>query len=103
MAGGMTRKGTRLSLAERTSGKFRVGSQTAQPSRSGTAAGGRHCWVIDPPGAPGRWPGLLSEWRLGPTGWQGLVAYVVPTERGAVLMQEWVDAQRLEAGDVPSL
>lgn len=37
-----------------------------------------HCWVEDAPGHPGRYPGLLLEWRREATGWSGLVAYVMP-------------------------
>ena len=25
--------------------------------------GAKHCWVSDPPGWPGRWLGLVIEWR----------------------------------------
>ena len=25
--------------------------------------GARHCWLTDAPGLPGRWPGLVVEWR----------------------------------------
>ncbi|MCW2901797.1 MAG: uncharacterized protein JWO67_4062 [Streptosporangiaceae bacterium] len=32
---------------------------------------GRHCWVRDPPDAPGIWPGLLVEWRQREDGWHG--------------------------------
>jgi hypothetical protein len=38
----------------------------------------RHCWVIDPPGRPGRWPGVLIGWIRGPDGlWSGHVVFVV--------------------------
>lgn len=62
----------------------------------GDRAGGRHCWVHDPPGAPGVWPGLLVEWRQGEGGWSGRVAYAVAGPRGAVLVEAWVPAALLE-------
>ena len=43
---------------------------------------GRHCWVLDPPDAPGTWPGLLVEWRQREDGWHGRVAYTVVGTHG---------------------
>lgn len=62
----------------------------------------RHCWVQGVPDTPGRWPGLLVEWRQPRPGdgtrprWEGRVVYVVsvgPTE--AVVVETWVDAAHL--------
>jgi hypothetical protein len=39
--------------------------------------GGRHCWLTDAPGLPGRWPGLVVEWRRHGGRWQGRVLVVV--------------------------
>ena len=66
----------------------------APPSRPDPE--GRHCWVHDPPDAPGTWPGLLIEWRRAETGWQGRVAYTVVGAHGPALVETWVPAARLE-------
>jgi hypothetical protein len=59
---------------------------------------GRHCWVLDPPDAPGTWPGLLVEWRQRDGGWQGRVAYTVVGDHGPVLVEAWLPADRLKQG-----
>jgi hypothetical protein len=61
---------------------------------------GRHCWVLDPPGAPGRWPGLLTEWRRDRRGWSGFVMYVVELQGRPVVVQEWIGAEHLRHGVV---
>lgn len=70
------------------------------PSPAGSAAGiggeGRHCWVRDPPDAPGTWPGLLVEWRQRDGAWQGRVAYTVTGPHGPALVETWLPAARLE-------
>ena len=73
----------------------------AGPARSGYAAAGsggegRHCWVRDPPDAPGIWPGLLVEWRQRNGIWQGRVAYTVTGPHGPALVETWLPAARLE-------
>jgi hypothetical protein len=73
----------------------------AGPARSGYAAAGsggegRHCWVRDPPEAPGIWPGLLVEWRQRDGAWQGRVAYTVTGPHGPALVETWLPAARLE-------
>jgi hypothetical protein len=55
----------------------------------------RHCWVRDPAGHPGRWPGLLAEWRRGSEGWQGRVVYAVSTGDRVHLVEEWLPAASL--------
>src|SRR3954453_5720461 len=57
---------------------------------------GRHCWVRDPPDAPGIWPGLLVEWRQRDGAWQGRVAYTVSGPHGPALVETWLPAARLE-------
>ena len=58
--------------------------------------GARHCWLTDPPGEPGRWPGLVVEWRRGDLGWEGRVAYGVPGTVGAIrLIEQWLPASHL--------
>jgi hypothetical protein len=77
MAGGMTRgDGTPLKDRARRGGAAATTGAPAEPD------GGRHCWVIDSPGHPGRWPGVLLEWRRTERGWDGLVAYVIPEPHG---------------------
>src|SRR3954454_2181195 len=79
------------------------GGAAANPPAGGSAAqsadGGRHCWVIDPVGVPGRWPGLLTQWRRTPAGgWCGLVIFSVDLGIAVpVLIQAWLDADQLEA------
>lgn len=55
-----------------------------------------HCWVQDPPEAPGRWPGLLLSWARSPSGaWRGQVAYAFLRGREVVLVQAWLEAGSL--------
>jgi hypothetical protein len=63
---------------------------------AGTGGEGRHCWVRDPPDAPGIWPGLLVEWRQREGAWQGRVAYTVTGPHGPALVETWLPAARLE-------
>lgn len=103
----MQRGGSRQSLAERAalSGAGLGGTDeqaapdTPVPPRM-TAAGrggeGRHCWVHDPPDAPGTWPGLLVEWRQRHGAWQGRVTYAVTGPDGPALIENWLPAARLE-------
>jgi len=69
-----------------------------QASRPAGEGHGRHCWVRDPPDAPGIWPGLLVEWRQRAEGWQGRVAYTVVGEHGPVLVEAWLPAEQLKQG-----
>jgi hypothetical protein len=87
-----------VSLADRAAGS---GVPSAPPGGAGRPAGqgtGRHCWVRDPPDAPGIWPGLLVEWRQRDDGWHGRVAYAVPGEHGPVLVEAWLPAGQLKQG-----
>jgi hypothetical protein len=102
MAGGMHPGRPGRSLGERAA---RSGVGQPEPpapapapvpgSRQGRARG-RHCWVHDPPGAPGVWPGLLVEWRQAEGGWHGRVTYAVAGPQGTVLIEAWVPAALLE-------
>jgi hypothetical protein len=59
----------------------------------------RHVWLVDPPGQPGRWPGLLVEWRRSPTqGWQARVLYAVPESdrSGNRVIERWLPGGCLE-------
>ena len=107
----MQRGGSRQSLAERAA---RAAAGATGPSVDddpaptdglvpvrGTAPGrggeGRHCWVHDPPEAPGTWPGLLVEWRQRHGAWQGRVTYAVTGgPEGPALVESWLPAARLE-------
>ncbi|WP_245817273.1 hypothetical protein [Geodermatophilus saharensis] len=99
MAGGMHRGSSRPSLGERAADSgVRPGGPppAAPPPRPRQEDAGRHCWVHDPPGASGRLPGLLVEWRQRPGGWQGRVAYAVPGPHGPVLVEAWLPAAALQ-------
>ncbi len=71
---------------------------SAPPRRPAGEGHGRHCWVRDPPDAPGIWPGLLVEWRQRDDGWQGRVAYTVAAANGPVLVEAWLPADQLKQG-----
>jgi len=86
-------RGAGVPLADRTRRNIPAASrQTAEDER------GRHCWVVDSPGHPGRYPGVLVEWRRRGQAWDGLVAYVMPELHGggSRLVERWVEAQYLE-------
>ena len=68
------------------------------PRRPAGEGHGRHCWVHDPPDAPGTWPGLLVEWRQREDGWHGRVAYTVVGVHGPVLVEAWLPAEQLKQG-----
>jgi hypothetical protein len=57
----------------------------------------QHCWVTDAPSHPGRYPGLLLEWRRTGSDWAGLVSYAMPEVEGigCRLVQRWVPARCL--------
>ena len=102
VAGGMHPGRSGRSLGERAARSgFGPPEPPAPPPQSASTsrldrARGRHCWVHDPPGAPGVWPGLLVEWRQGEGGWSGRVTYAVAGPQGAVLVEAWVPAAILE-------
>jgi hypothetical protein len=58
----------------------------------------RHCWVADLPECPGRWAGLLAEWRQDRAagGWQGRVVYAVDDGAATVIVEAWVPARHLQ-------
>ena len=87
------------SLADRAARSGVTPLPAPVPAReSGSGGHGRHCWVRDPPDAPGIWPGLLVEWRQRDDGWHGRVAYTVAGPTGPVLVEAWLPAERLERG-----
>jgi len=89
-------------LADR-SARSGIGTGTpapAAPERPPPAqARAQHCWVVDAPQSPGRWPGLLTEWRRDGDGvWYGQVAWAVDGPTGdadTVLLQAWLPAHLL--------
>jgi hypothetical protein len=87
MAGGMNRR-SGPTLAERAA---------ASATAAGLRQPARHCWVVDLPGQPGRWPGLLLEWRRERGDWHGRVAYAVPDQDGARMVEHWLPARCLVA------
>lgn len=93
MAGGM-RRGDGAPLKDRV----RRGGAATNSDPGSDHDGGRHCWVVDAPGHPGRWPGVLLEWRRTDRGWRGLVAYVMPEPYGdgVRLVERWLPADHLE-------
>jgi hypothetical protein len=91
----MQRGRTGRSLGERAADSG-VRPELPPPPPSRPDPEGRHCWVHDPPDAPGTWPGLLVEWRRAETGWQGRVAYTVVGAHGSALVEAWLPAGRLE-------
>ena len=58
----------------------------------------RHCWVTGLPDRPGRWAGLLAEWRQNRDtgGWEGRVVYAVDDGLATVTVEAWVAAGHLE-------
>jgi hypothetical protein len=62
-----------------------------------------HCWVVDVPDHPGRYAGLLLEWRRDGRRWVGLVAFVLPESTGerVRLLQQWLPAECLKPADRP--
>ena len=74
----------------------RPGPAPASEGGAGRGGEGRHCWVHDPPDAPGTWPGLLVEWRQRNGAWQGRVTYAVTGPDGPALIENWLPAARLE-------
>ncbi|MCU1605199.1 MAG: uncharacterized protein JWP46_1664 [Modestobacter sp.] len=69
-----------------------------EPHRPAGQGHGRHCWVRDPPDAPGTLPGLLVEWRQRGDDWHGRVAYAVVGAHGPVLVEAWLPAEQLTQG-----
>lgn len=101
MAGGMGRR-TGPTLADRLAASGET--STPAPASDGGPEGSRdrpvvirHCWVSGLPGAPGRHPGLLAEWRhdQGSGRWLGRVVYAVDEHGRVVLVERWVPATHL--------
>ncbi len=93
--------GRGLTLAERSAlaatGDAPTPGSPGSPDRARPVVT-RHCWVIGLPHCPGRWAGLLAEWRQDRQdgGWQGRVVYAVDDADGTVLVEAWVAARHLQ-------
>jgi hypothetical protein len=86
---GPPRRGPSLSERSALTG---IGDAAAPARRPPPADSARHCWVVDHPSWPGRWPGLLVEWRVRDRQWQGRVVFVVGFEEQARSVECWLDA-----------
>ena len=91
--------------AERSLGAFRDRTRPASaapasldrpPTRRQAA---RHCWVMDPPMAPGRWPGIVVEWRQREGRWEGRVVVVLLNGSDSQLVCAWFDQDHLAPAD----
>ena len=82
-----------MPLGERLRGGDAAG---APPTRSTLA---QHVWLLDAPGQPGRWPGLLVEWRRQDAGgWEARVVYAAPdADRPSVprVLERWLPGECL--------
>ena len=101
MAGGMSR-GRGPTLAERSAAAASAGMNAdpdlgALQDRPRTVLT-RHCWVAGLPDCPGRWAGLLAEWRQDREAgdWQGRVVYAVNNGAATVMVEAWVHTRHLE-------
>ncbi len=92
----MGRRRDGLTLAERAAAAAPAESIGGQETRTRPVVR-RHCWVHGLQDAPGRWPGLLVEWRQPPdgTGWEGRVVYVVAAGPRVVVVEAWLAAPHL--------
>ena len=77
------------------------GQTGGQPSGQARAPGDRsrlpprHCWVLNPPSAPGRWPGLVVGWRSVGGHWEGRVVVVLGRGRYAAVLDVWMREEQL--------
>ena len=73
--------------------EMRQAEQERTPDRSRLPP--RHCWVLNPPSAPGRWPGLVVEWRSNGGHWEGRVVVVLGRGRDAAVLDVWMREEQL--------
>jgi hypothetical protein len=98
MAGGMNKRGSHGSMAERVA-RSRERPSEPEPADAHPAIPPpptvKHCWVTT---AGGSLPGLLLAWELRGDGWQGRVVHpVLDDELGWIVAEEWLPAVLLEA------
>lgn len=87
MAGGMSQGQGRHTLAER--------SAALDATEQATPVG-RHCWVRDSMGGPGRAAGLLVEWRRCGVSWEDRVVYLAEAVGRPALIEVWLPAFMLD-------
>jgi hypothetical protein len=95
VAGGIKRRGERVSLHERIHGAPPQ-TEAEPPSARVEPPPIRHCWVT---GEHGRLPGLLLEGRRTVSGCQGRVIRPVLEDGSWVVVEEWLPASSLEAAE----
>ena len=88
-----------LSLSERSQ---LSGIGSGEPAHATPAAQGRpwhprHCWVEGHRGWPGRWPGVILQWRQDGGRWQGRVVFVIVLGHEVCLVEQWLDADVLRS------
>ena len=86
MAGGMNKRGSYGSMAERVARPRAAPGPEAVPIK--------HCWVLD---GPHRLPALLLEWRQVEGTWRGRVVRPVRDDVGWAVVEEWLPAELLSA------
>lgn len=59
----------------------------------------RHCWVSGPDDEPGPWPGLVLQWERTEGGWRAWVVYLASEGPDEVVVQCWVERDRLTPAD----
>lgn len=92
MAGGMNKRGSYGTMAERVARSH----VQEQPATSAPVSPLKHCWII---GADGRVPALLLEWRNRPDGWHARVVRPVQDDDGWVVVEEWLPAALLQPAE----
>lgn len=91
MAGGMNKRGSYGSMAERVRGGPSADAGVASDAPSG-APGVKHCWITD---HHGRLPGLLLAWEQRGGGWHGRVVRPVREGDDWIVVEEWLPAAYL--------
>ena len=94
----MGRKGSGIPLGERRRADAPAEREPMEPIASRRRAMCRHVWLVDAPGQPGRWPGLLVEWRRAEDGsWEARVVYATPEAAGLGnrVLERWLPARCL--------
>jgi hypothetical protein len=96
MAGGMNKRGSYGSMAERVRGRPGDANPPPGPSPGSGSPPVKHCWVTD---RHGRLPALLLEWRQRGGAWHGRVVHPVNEGDGWVVVEEWLPAELLHPAD----
>jgi hypothetical protein len=89
-----TRQGDQAREA-RQGDQARSSDRSADRSADRSRLPPRHCWVLNPPSAPGRWPGLVVEWRTAGGHWEGRVVVVLGRGRDAAVLDVWMREEQL--------